>query len=324
MHILLTGAFGNIGREVLDLLLQRGHNVKCFDIKTKSNKKIYKSFAKNPKNAEQMEMFWGDIIKPSDVREAVKGIDAIIHLAAIIPPLSEKDPGFSHDINVGGTRNLMEAAQELTARPRFIFSSSVSVYGPRMLEPPPCKATDPVNPTDNYTHQKVECETMLQESDLSWVILRIAVVQITEVMGRWDPIIFEIPLDQRTELVHARDVARACVNAITADVAGKILNIGGGKSNQMLQRDFLKAVMNAAGIGMLPESAFVVPRSEMDWFYTDYYDTQESQEALRYQVHHFDDYTKELKAIFRPIRRLTQICSPVIKKFLVRKSPYYK
>ena len=326
MRVLLTGAFGNIGREVIPLLLLRGYEVRCFDIKTKTNQKIYRSFLKDPTVSGKMEMVWGDIRELSQFFEAVKGVDAIIHLSAIIPPLSEKEPAFAYAINVGGTQNLMEAAKGLAPNPRFIFSSSVSIYGPRMTDPPPRRATDSANPTDNYTRHKVQCEKMLKESTLPWVTLRVAVVQITSIMGRWDPIIFKIPLDQRTELVSAKDVARACVNALTADAVGKVLLIGGGKSNQMLQRDFMKGVMEAAGIGMLPESAFINPNknSESDWFYTDYYDTQEAQEVLQFQADTFDDYIKELKGIFGPLRILIQLFSPVIRRFLLLKSPYYK
>jgi len=135
MRILVTGAFGNIGREVVRLLLQRGYRVRGFDINTKTNHKLYKSFIREPDVGNKFRMIWGDIRNPSDVFEAVKDVDAIIHLAAIIPPQSENDPGFARDINVGGTQNLMEAAKAFDPLPRFIFSSSVSIYGPRMTDP---------------------------------------------------------------------------------------------------------------------------------------------------------------------------------------------
>ena len=48
MRILVTGAFGNIGREVLSLLLECGYKVRGFDIKTNTNNKLYKTFIKNP------------------------------------------------------------------------------------------------------------------------------------------------------------------------------------------------------------------------------------------------------------------------------------
>jgi len=197
-------------------------------------------------------------------------------------------------------------------------------YGPRMTDPPPRTASDPVNPTDNYTHHKTACEKLLKESSLPWTILRVAVVSITDVLGSIDPIIFEIPLDQRLEFVHSKDVARACVNCITADTVGKTLLIGGGKDSQLIQRDFIKGTMAAAGLSVFPESAFIVPEKASDWFYTDFMDTEEAQELLHFQVYSFNDYLKEFRAAMGPIRFITKALSPVIIFILSLKSPYYK
>lgn len=151
-----------------------------------------------------------------------------------------------------------------------------------------------------------------------------AAVSIPDIMGSMDPIMFEIPLDQRIEFVHAKDVARACVNSITANAENKILHVGGGKDCQMLQRDFMKKIMRAAGVGMLPESAFIKPQEEKDWFYTDFLDTEEAQNLLHYQVLTFEDYLDEIKKTLGPTKYLAQVFSPSIKLALSFKSQYYK
>ena len=137
MRILLTGSFGNIGRDVLRLLLGSGYRVRCFDIETDRNRKIFESFSSTPRNARRIEIFWGDIRNIERVLEATEDVQGIIHLAAVIPPTSEKKPETAHAINVEGTRNLIRAAEALDPRPKLIFTSSVSVYGPRMSDPPP-------------------------------------------------------------------------------------------------------------------------------------------------------------------------------------------
>ncbi|MHA1378126.1 MAG: NAD-dependent epimerase/dehydratase family protein [Candidatus Helarchaeota archaeon] len=324
MFILLSGAFGNIGQNVINFLVELGYNVRCFDIKTKQNEKICKDYLKVSWIQRKLEPFWGDITNVDNVNDAVKNVDVIIHLAAIIPPLSEKKPDLAKAVNVEGTRNLVEAAKKLDPLPKFIFTSSVSIYGPRMSDPPPRKITDPYNPTDNYTHHKVECEKIIKESGLPWTILRVAAVSVTDVMGSIDPIMFEIPLDQRIEFVHAKDVARAIVNSITANVVGKILHVGGGNACQMLQRDFMKKMLGAAGVGMLPENAFIKPQKDSEWFYTDFMDTEEAQKLLHYQVLTFDDYIEELKKIVGPGRYFAKMFSPSIKMALSFKSQYYK
>jgi UDP-glucose 4-epimerase len=324
MRVLVTGAFGNIGQNVVTLLLKSGYRVRCLDVATEKNKKSLRTLSKNPQNRQKVEVVWGDIRSPEGLDDAARDVSAIIHLAAVIPPLSERRTKMARDINVGGTHNILEAARGIDPKPRFVFTSSVSVYGPRMTDAPPRKACESLNPTDHYTHHKVECEAMIRRSGLPWTILRVGVASVSDVMGRFDPIVFKIPLDQRFEFVHSRDAARACVNAITADVVGKILLIGGGKGCQILHRDFLRGVMGAAGIGMLPESAFLVPREPCEWYYTDYLDTEEAQRLLQYQSCTFEEYLEEVKNMLGPRRYVAQALRPAIKFFLVLQSPYFK
>ena len=93
----------------------------------------------------------------------------------------------------------------------------------------------------------------------------------------------------------------------------------------MLQRDFFKKILNAAGIGMLPDNAFIKPEKNSDWFYTDYLDTEEAQRLLHYQVINFDEYCEEMKGIIGGAGRFfAQMFSPSIRMALSFKSQYYK
>lgn len=322
MRVLVTGGLGGIGREVLRLLLRVGHEVRCFDLDSKANRRALHALAPDPWSARRMEAVWGDVRRGDDVRAAVTGVGAVIHLAAVIPPLSEKRPDFSREVNLEGTRLLIEAASALSPRPRFVFASSVSAYGPRMTDPPPRRADEPLHATDHYTHHKVGCENLLRQSGLPWTILRIGVVLFRDVLGRFDPLIFEIPLAQRLEVVHAEDAARACVNCLTAATAGKVLLIGGGPACQVLQRDFLKGLTEASGLGMFPASVFRVPREAAEWYYTDFLDSEEAQRLLHFQVHTFQDYLQQLRATLGWRRLLARTVGPVVRRILCRRSPY--
>ena len=85
MKVLLTGAFGNIGESTIMALLERKHEITCFDLKSKRNEKVRKRLLKH----RQFETIWGDISNQNTLLEALKGKECIIHLAAIIPPPSE-------------------------------------------------------------------------------------------------------------------------------------------------------------------------------------------------------------------------------------------
>jgi nucleoside-diphosphate-sugar epimerase len=255
----------------------------------------------------------------------MEGIDSILHTAAIIPPMSDQNPELAHEVNVGGTLNLIRAAEAARPTPKFIYTSSVAVYGhPMKLGKPPRTADDPVEPTDYYTRHKIHCEGVLRHSQLNWTIFRLgAVTPLNIDTVGMDPIMFEVPLDQRIEFVHTRDVGIACANAIDAPTTGKTLLIGGGKSCQMLYEDMVSKMMDATGIGMLPASAFKQPQTPDEYFHTDWLDTRESQHLLRFQHRSYDqfidDYLEELGYRRYAIRAFR----PIIRWRLLTKSPYY-
>lgn len=320
MFVLLTGAFGNIGESTLTALLAKNHKVRCFDLHTKQNEKVAKKLYRQG----EFETVWGDIRNSDTVRNIVEDVECIIHLAAIIPPQSEINPAFTKAVNIGGTLSLIETAEAQPVNPKFILASSISIFGPTMHLPPPRTAEDPVNPTDVYTTTKVECETALRSSTLLWTILRLTAVPALRIGGETESMLFDMPLDQRIEFVHTRDVGTAFANAVTADTRSKILLIGGGKSNQMLQREFIERILTAMGIGMFPDSAFRVATKPEEWFYTDWIDTDESQRLLHYQTRTYDQYLEELKHAIGFKRHLARLFRGQARKRLLAQSPYYQ
>ncbi len=315
MRVLLTGAFGNVGSSALDELLERGHQVRCFDVATRANIKKAKEIK------GKSEVFWGDLRHLDDVTAAVKDQDVVVHLAFVIPTLSatgvssEADPEWARTINVGGTKHLLEAIKAQPTPPKMLFSSSLHIYGRTNDQPPPRKISDPLQPIEHYAKHKVECEQMIRESGLTWAIFRLgAALPVRLVI---DPGMFDVPLDNRIEFVHTRDVGLAIANALEDDrVWDKIWHIGGGARCQLYQREIVEGVLDAVGIGMLPEEAFTsVP------FPTDWLDTTESQEVLNFQRHTLQDYIDEVVSMLGLKRHLIRLFRPLIRAWLLRKSP---
>lgn len=316
---MLTGAFGNIGQSTLLALLNLGFEVRCFDLKSDTTEKT----AKRLSEKGGFDLVWGDIRDENAVKNALVGMDASIHLAALIPPATELRPEITREVNVGGTLNMIRFSATMDPKPKMVFASSVSVFGPMMHVDPPRHASDPVNPTDVYTHTKVDCENALHESSLPWTILRFTAVPSLFTDMEIDPVLFEIPLDQRIEFAHTRDVGLACANALSAETDGKTLLIGGGKRNQMLQRDFIGGFLETAGVGMLPESAFKQPTGPDDWFYTDWLDTEESERLLRYQKRNYEEFLEEYKKNLGFRRYLAKLFPGQARKRILQWSPYY-
>ncbi|MGD1996204.1 MAG: NAD(P)-dependent oxidoreductase [Anaerolineae bacterium] len=317
MRVLLTGAFGNIGTSALEELVRREHRVRCFDLRTRANEEVARRFK------GRMEVVWGDLRRPRDVAAAVRGQEVVVHLAFIIPKLSatgvesEDRPGWAGKVNVGGTRNLLNAMEVLPVSPRIIFASSYHVYGRTQDQPPPRTVSDPVQLVEHYSLHKIACEEMVKASDLEWAILRLSATLPLAI--KLDPGMFDVPLDNRMEFVHTRDVGLAIANAIESEeVWGKTLLIGGGPSCQLYYREIVQKILEAMGVGMLPDEAFGSTP-----FCTDWVDTAESERLLHYQRRDFDDYLDEMVELLGRRRHLIQVFRPFIRRWLLSRSPYF-
>ncbi len=317
MKVLVTGAFGNVGTSAVEELLKQGHAVRCFDLKTKANEKTARRFG------ERIEVVWGDLRRAIDIAAVVHDRQVVVHLAFVIPKLSatgietEDRPELAWEINVGGTRNLIQVLQALRDPPRILFASSYHVYGRTQDQPPPRTVSDPVRPVEHYSRHKIACEEMIKASGLRWAIIRLCATLPLAI--KLDAGMFDVPLDNRMEFAHTRDVGLAIANAVSCgDVWGKTLLIGGGSRCQYYYREIVQRVLDAVGVGMLPQEAFSTTP-----FCTDWVDTAESQKLLRYQRRDLGDYVREMRAKLGLRRFLIHVFRPVIRHWLLRKSPYF-
>ena len=126
--VLVTGADGFIGSHLTERLVAEGYDVRAFA--------YYNSFNSwgwidtFPKDIlKQIEVFTGDIRDPNGVREAMKGVDEVFHLAALIAiPFSYHSPDTYVDTNIKGTLNVLQAAKDLGTK-RVLVTSTSEVYG---------------------------------------------------------------------------------------------------------------------------------------------------------------------------------------------------
>jgi dTDP-glucose 4,6-dehydratase len=150
--ILVTGADGFIGSHLTEALVRQGHKVRAFV--------FYNSFNSwgwlDQCDADvkgNFEVFAGDIRDPHGLREAMKGCDVVLHLAALIAiPYSYHSPDTYVDTNIKGTLNVLQAARELGIR-RVIHTSTSEVYGTARFVP--ITETHPLQGQSPYSASKI-------------------------------------------------------------------------------------------------------------------------------------------------------------------------
>ncbi len=132
--VLVTGADGFIGSHLVESLLEKGYDVKAFTYYNSFNNWGWlDTFPKE--KLDQIEIFSGDIRDPNGVREAMKGVDQVYHLAALIAiPFSYHSPDSYVDTNIKGTLNVLQAARDLGTE-RIMVTSTSEVYGTAQYVP---------------------------------------------------------------------------------------------------------------------------------------------------------------------------------------------
>lgn len=156
MLYLVTGGAGFIGSNIVKEILHRGDKVRVLDNFATGKRENILFYNDHP----NLEMIEGDLRSFHIVRNAVKGVDYVLHQGALPSvPRSINDPITSNDVNILGTLNVLEAAKEFKVK-RVVFASSSSVYG--NTETLPKVETMPVAPLSPYAVTKYAAERYCQ------------------------------------------------------------------------------------------------------------------------------------------------------------------
>ena len=328
MKILITGAFGNIGKAVIEEAHKRGYEVIVFEIDNKKTRKDARKYRNKVQN-----MFFGDIRKFGDIKKAVRECDAVIHLAAIIPPTSKKQRELTMDVNYGGTVNLINAIKDTKRTVPFVFTSSASVMGPTQLQDRLVDRNDPLVITGNYEESKIKCEDFLKENADNYLIFRLAgVLPAFSALSFMSALplleeIFDMHPDMRLEMIMAADVATALVAGVEKLESGATQKnqayiLGGGEKNgwQLTGAEFLSRLFGSLSLPMSDQKYFT---QDIKSYHLDWYDTIEAQQEFNYQNGTFDDYLKRIKKTLRIYKLPIILFRKIIIKKLVKMSPYY-
>jgi nucleoside-diphosphate-sugar epimerase len=209
--ILVTGATGLVGERLVPRLVEAGMDCRV----------VVRTGKAAPPGVQAVE---GDLFDPASLAQAVAGVSAIVHLAAVF---RTPDTDLIWKSNLDGTRNLIAAAQANAPDARFVMASTSNVYG--RTGDHPGRENDAVAPDEAYPASKVAAEQALRESGLTWAIVRFPFVY-----GDGDGHLAMLPhhLDafgfhpaNRMSTIHHRDIAAAMMLALAGTFDGRIVNV---------------------------------------------------------------------------------------------------
>ncbi|RPH30644.1 SDR family oxidoreductase [bacterium] len=252
MHYLVTGGGGFIGSHIVEELLLRGQRVRVLDNFSTGRREnlAFPGMAAR----QNLEVVEGDICDAAGVRSAMRGIDFVLHEAALASvQRSIDDPLATNEVNVRGTLNVLLAARGAGVK-RLVFASSSSVYGDSVASP---KREDlPANPLSPYAVSKLAGERYCIAFHLAYKLPAVCIRYFNVFGPRQDPnsqysaviprfitallkgkpsTIFGDGLQSRdftyvSNVVHANILACTCNEAI-----GRVLNVACGEEHSLLQ-----------------------------------------------------------------------------------------
>ena len=213
MRIAVTGASGVLGRGLAARLLSQGHDV------------VGIARHRPQSWSSAVEFVAADIRDTPAVKRAIAGSDVVAHCAWAKSPGPEDR--ISHQVNIDGTRNVLEAMAE-TGTGRIVFASSAHVYGEKQA---PNSEQDAITPLSADGTHKARVEEMLAASGAEWVAIRSALI-LGRGVDNWVRRLLALPAfpdgsaDRRMQVVHLDDALRLWEHAIlNAKIDGGPVNL---------------------------------------------------------------------------------------------------
>lgn len=252
--VLVTGATGFIGSHLCDTLIKRDYKV--IGLVFGDEKKI-----EHFKESKKIKLIRGDITDFNGILKIFKKYKpkGVFHTAAVLPSGEENDNPFPFfEVNVKGTLNLLEACRLANVK-KFIYSSSMSVYGEE-IKYLPVDEKHPINPFDFYGLSKWQGEELAKfyarKFDLNVIILRyVGVFGPRREKGAVAEFIknaiknrtLRILSNTSWDIVYVEDVVKANIRALekASKLKFEIINIGSGKEIKV--RDLARQIIKITG-----------------------------------------------------------------------------
>jgi nucleoside-diphosphate-sugar epimerase len=325
-RVFLTGATGNMGREVLRELVDRADRfeVVALVLPTARDREAIAEF----RDARSLSIVYGDLTEYDDVERCVRGADFVLHTGALVSPAADDHPELTMKVNVGGARNIIRAvkAQDDPDSVGVVMIGSVAETGDRNPPHHWGRVGDPLKPAmyDTYAQSKIIAERELVDSGLrKWAWLRQTGIFHPGLLEIRDPILTHWPFGGAMEWVSAGDSGRLLANACEDDVPdefwGGVYNVGGGPTWRLTNWELQTRMMSALGV------ADVRRWYERNWFATQnfhghwYTDSDRLDDLLHFRTETFEEaLTRAVASAPASVRLAGHVPPRLVKRFVIK------
>jgi UDP-glucose 4-epimerase len=247
--VLVTGATGAVGPRVISTLHQAGYQIRSFSFDAPTAGMF----------PQGVEVLIGDVTDQVAVQLAMRGVDAVVHMAAllhIVNPPTEMREKYER-VNIGGTTTIIETAIKTGVR-RVVLFSTIAVYGDS--DGHVLNETSPTNPDTFYAQTKLAAEKIVLKARSAdghplGTVLRLGAIYGSSIKGNYERLIQALAhhrfipigngLNRRT-LVYDKDVGRAAALAVSHPAtAGRMFNVTDGECHTL--NEIMESICTALG-----------------------------------------------------------------------------
>jgi nucleoside-diphosphate-sugar epimerase len=285
--ILVTGAGGTVGLQVIRFLLSEGkYEITALELK---NRHVYKRLKPLRK---RINIVYGDINDEKIVDALIKDHDVVIHLAGVLPPLANVRDDLCKEIDFNGTKTIVDSIKDYNPDCYLLYASSTSVYGTQNdYKNISVKTECEIDDYDYYSKYKLKCEKYIKSNIKNFSILRLAYI-----LGDPGPegLIYNVPLNCDMEFLSAEDAGYAFVCAIDykKKLNKKTFNVSGGDKFRTYYKDYLVHLFSTYGLSLKFVASWLMAEKNYCGGY--YVDGDELEDILHFRSKNLDVYYNTL------------------------------
>ena len=304
--VLITGAAGTIGRNVIKYLLSEGkYEITALDIKTSNNKKYLNKYRK------RINIVYGDINSSVLMENLLKEMNFVIHLASSNINMANLNNNLTYDIDYKGTENIVRILDFYNPECHLLYASTASVYGLQDKDYVTTSTKPNLGKNDLYTSYKLEAENIIKNKLSNYSIYRLPVILCNPIK---DNFIFSYPKDAKIETVTDIDVAYMFSRAIDRikEVNKKTFNVGGGESCRTTGKELNNYMLKTYGMN----KKYFTNKLFIDKNFYSYYfkDSDKLEDILQFRNDSIASYFMRIKRRKRKYKIRKFIAKPFIKK----------